>query len=532
MSRRLPRGLRAALAALGLAVLGVGPTGAPELPRASVEAPAAAPSGRVTAVPAGGSLQAALDHAAPGDVIALEAGATYAGPFTLPRKSGEGFIVVRTAAPEAELPAAGQRIGPSHARLMPKLVSSSGPVITAAPGAHHYRFVGVEIAPRGGVFLKNLVELGVGASSLDSLPHHLVFERCYVHGDRVLGARRGIAMNARDVLVADSYFADFKEAGADSQAIAGWNGPGPFALVNNYLEAAGENVMFGGADPTIKDLVPSDIEIRRNHLAKPHERKAGEAGYEGKTWSVKNLLELKNARRVLIDGNLLEGNWRDSQNGFAVLFTVRNQDGGAPWSTVEDVTFQNNVVRHAGAGINILGRDDIRQSGPARRIAIRNNLFADVGGPRWGGTGALLQILNGAAQVVVEHNTALQTGSILVVEGAPSEGFVFRANVLPHNEYGMIGTGTASGTATIARFFPGAVIEGNVIAGGDAARYPRGNHFPASLAAVGFRDQERGDYRLAERSRYRNEAAGRDAGVDMAALTAAGALKTEERVAR
>ena len=83
---------------------------------------------------------------------------------------------------------------------MPKLVSASGPVIAAAPGAHHYRFVGVEIAPRDGVFLKNLVELGVGASSLDSLPHHLVFERCYVHGDRVLGARRGIALNARDVL--------------------------------------------------------------------------------------------------------------------------------------------------------------------------------------------------------------------------------------------------------------------------------------------------------------------------------------------
>jgi hypothetical protein len=235
---------------------------------------------------------------------------------------------------------------------------------------------------------------------------------------------------------------------------------------------------------------------------------------------------------VLIEGNLLEGNWRDSQNGFAVLFTVRNQDGGAPWSTVEDVTFQNNVVRHAGAGINILGRDDIRPSAPARRIAIRNNLFADVGGPRWGGTGALLQILNGAAQVVVEHNTALQTGSILVAEGAPNEGFVFRANVLPHNEYGMIGTGTAPGTATIARFFPGAVIEGNVIAGGDAARYPRGNHFPASLAAVGFRDPERGDYRLAERSRYRNGDAGRDAGVDMAALTGAGALKTEERPTR
>jgi hypothetical protein len=144
----------------------------------------------------------------------------------------------------------------------------------------------------------------------------------------------------------------------------------------------------------------------------------------------------------------------------------------------------------------------------------------------------MLQILNGAAQVVVEHNTALQTGSILVAEGAPSEGFVFRANVLPHNEYGMIGTGTAPGTATIARFFPGAVIEGNVIAGGDAARYPGGNHFPASLAAVGFANQGSGDYQLAQGSRYRNGAAGRDPGLDMAALAAAGALKAGESAPR
>ena len=60
----------------------------------------------------------------------------------------------------------------------------------------------------------------------------------------------------------------------------------------------------------------------------------------------------------------------------------------------------------------------------------------------------------------------------------------------------MIGTGTAPGTATIAHFLPGAVVEGNAIAGGDAARYPRGNYFPASLAAVGFVGSGAGDYRL------------------------------------
>lgn len=30
----------------------------------------------------------------------------------------------------------------------------------------------------------------------------------------------------------------------------------------NFLEAASENVMFGGADPQIPGLVPADIEIR------------------------------------------------------------------------------------------------------------------------------------------------------------------------------------------------------------------------------------------------------------------------------
>ena len=60
-----------------------------------------------------------------------------------------------------------------------------------------------------------------------------------------------------------------KQVAADSQAIAGWNGSGPFKIENNYLEAAGENVMFGGADPKIPQLVPSDIEFRYNHCAKP-----------------------------------------------------------------------------------------------------------------------------------------------------------------------------------------------------------------------------------------------------------------------
>jgi hypothetical protein len=494
----------------------------PELPRLSVDTNPVPPSGRTLAVPAAGNFQAALDAAKPGDVITLEAGATFSGPFILPNKSGPGWIVVRTSAPDSSLPPPGTRVDASYAGVMPKLVAAFGSVIATAPGAHHYRFIGIEIQPRKGVFLQNLVRLGATESAAEQLPHHVIFDRCYFHGDPRKGTRRGVAMNGRDLAVIDSYLSDFKEAGADSQAIAGWNGPGPFKIVNNYLEGAGENVLFGGADPSIPNLVPSDIEIRRNHFAKPLSWKVGDPHFAGMPWTIKNLFELKNARRVLVEGNLFEHNWVHAQSGFAILFTVRNQDGSAPWSVVEDVTFTHNVVRHAASGINILGRDNTHPSQQAKRILITNNFFHDVGGVRWGGDGRLVQLLGGTLDIVIDHNTALQTGSILVVEGPPHTGFVFRNNIVPHNAYGIIGSGSGVGKPTLAAYFPGARILKNVIVGGNPTQYPPDNFFPPSLSDVAFVDRARGDYRLAPFSPYRRAGTdGADPGADVDALKGA-----------
>lgn len=509
------------------------PSSIPELPRLSVDTNYVPPSGQTLAVPAGGNFQAALDAAKPGDVITLEAGAVFSGPFRLPNKPGSGWVIVRSSASDSSLPPPGTRVDPSYAGVMPKLVAASGAVITTAPGAHHYRFIGIEIHPRKGAFLYNLVQLGTAEPAVEKLPHHIIFDRCYLHGDPKKGTRRGIAMNARDVAVIDSYLADFKEAGADSQAIAGWNGPGPFKIVNNYLEGAGENVLFGGADPSIPNLVPSDIEIRRNQFTKPLSWKVGDPSYAGMPWTIKNLFELKNARRVLVEGNLFEHNWVHAQSGFAILFTVRNQDGSAPWSVVEDVTFTQNVVRHAASGINILGRDDTHPSQQTKHILIKNNLFYDIGGARWGGDGRLVQLLEGTVGVVIDHNTALQTGTILMVDGAAHMGFVFRNNIVPHNTYGIIGSGLGVGKPTIAMYFPGGLIRKNVIVGGNAAQYPPDNFFPPSLGDVGFVDRARGDYRLAPFSPYRRAGSdGKDPGVDFDALGGAKAQPSQDRLSR
>src|SRR2546428_12268003 len=97
-------------------------------------------------IPTGGDFQAALNQAMPGDVIILEAGATFTGTFVLPAKSGEGWIVVRTSACDGDLPQSpGHRIAPSFAAFLPKLVApDSQPAIRAASGAHHFWFLGIE----------------------------------------------------------------------------------------------------------------------------------------------------------------------------------------------------------------------------------------------------------------------------------------------------------------------------------------------------------------------------------------------------
>jgi len=452
-------------------------------------------------VPAGGDLQAALTNAQPGDTIALAPGATYTGNFTLPRKAGSTFITLETRGDG--LPGEGVRISPAAAASLAKLRSPSNmPALQTAEGAHHWRIVGVEFqANAGGA--GDIITLGDGSTAqtaLAQVPHDLVIDRCYIHGDAAVGQKRGIALNSASTTVTGSYISDIKAVGQDSQAIAGWNGPGPFSITNNYLEGAGENVLFGGTDPAIANLVPSDITIANNLIAKP-------PSWRSQRWQIKNLLELKNARRVVIRSNTLEYNWLEAQTGFAVLFTVRNQDGRCPWCQVEQVTFEDNLLRHTSAGFQILGADYLHPSQQTRAITIRNNLFYDIDGQNWGGNGYFLQVVGGPRDIVVDHNTVIQDHSsgILQVEGPSVVGFTFTNNLIRHGAYGIIGADRAPGNDSIRAYLPASQISSNVIADGDSSRYPPGNTFPTLAQFQGqFVSYAGGDYRLAAASPWQN----------------------------
>lgn len=501
---------------LVLAVLAGGSAGREELVRER-----AGRVGDVITVATGGDLQEAIDAARPGDTIRLTPGATYTGNFVLPNKDGNQFITIRTADAPGQ-PRIGVRVGPAHAGALAKLQSpNTQPAVRTAPGAHHWRLQLLEFpSTRNGH--GDIIALGDGGRAQNDrrqLPHQLIVDRCYIHGDPDKGQKRGIALNSGATTITNSYIAEIKAKGQDTQAIGGWNGPGPYTIENNRLEAAGENFMLGGADPAIPDLVTEDVVFRGNHLSKP-------VAWRGQGWTVKNLFELKNARRALVEGNLMEYSWQHGQAGYAIVLTPRNQDGGAPWATVEAVTFRHNIIRHAGGGMQIIGADTNHPSGPTRGIHIVDNVFEDINAKQWGGTGAFLLIGNGPSDIVVEHNTVRQSGNIIMAYGGskkepvPVHGLQFRNNLLRHNLYGVHASDRAPGADSLRTFFPDAAFHGNVVAGGNPRNYPAGNVFITEEEFDGqFVDAARGDLRLRQNSRFRRAGTdGKDVGADIAAI--------------
>src|SRR5689334_19826325 len=83
-------------------------------------------------VPPGANLRQAINAAQPGDVVALAPGATYAGGFVLPAKSGDAWITLRTGG-DAGLPGDGGRISPANAGALAKIQQAGGgPAIATA----------------------------------------------------------------------------------------------------------------------------------------------------------------------------------------------------------------------------------------------------------------------------------------------------------------------------------------------------------------------------------------------------------------
>ena len=548
-----------------LAVSAAGNTGydgPAELPRVYLNTALAdtpAPGSTIT-VSAGGDLQSALNQVNCGDTVMLQAGgtffsgSTYGGAFTLPAKSCDDrhWIILRTSAPDTSLPPEGTRMTPCYAGVAslpgrPALACTStkrvlatitysgtgnGPLIFA-PGANHYRLMGLEVT-RTANDGKSVASL-IGPTQHSSMSQ-IVLDRLYIHGTPADETRRGVELSGgTSIAVQDSYISDFHCSVlgncTDSQAVAGGTGSlpmGPYKINHNFLEASGENIIFGGGPAT---QTPADIEIRFNHFFKPMLWLQGQPGFAAPAFIVKNHFELKNAQRVLFDSNALEDTWGGfSQHGYSVLLTPKNQHAESgnvcPICLVTDVTVRYVTIRHVAGAFLIANALSGPNGGPplqGQRYSIHDVIADDIDGDKYIGPGAFAQLSTIASpllqDVTINHVTAFPQ-SVLFNVGVPDtvemRGIVFTNSIVTSGESAITSTGPFPNAPNCARFdvpsttvaqcFSNPTFSFNALLSVPSrypsSKWPRGNflYAPAAIGFVNFNQGNGGDYRLSSSS--------------------------------
>lgn len=550
------------------------------VPSAMVDTPA---PGSVITVNAGEDLQSALNNAQCGDVIQLQAGATFTGRFVVPAKNCDinRWIWIRTSAPDSALPAEGQRVTPCYAgvaslegrpqyscpnpqNVMAKVqmqTKGDGPFRFAA-GANYYRFIGLEVTRPAGTPGK--ARLMSGRGTVD----HLVVDRSWLHGnaqdETYVGVRLSGVTNAA---IVDSYFSDFhciavSGACVDAHAVAGGIGntqDGPFLIQDNFLEASGETVLFGGGPAT---LTPTDIEILGNHFWKPWQWMKGNpnfiGGPDGHPFMVRNHLELKNAVRVLIEANLMENNWGGFlEGGFGIVIGPKNQHARngsdvCPLCQVTDITIRYVHLSHSGAGLRLLTtlsgyKGNGAQALAGTRWSIHDVVLDDLS-TRYVGAGGAFEIMNNWTSnalntLTIDHVTAFpDPGSHMIslgntVKTAPMYGLVFTNNLMMTGRYPVWNTGGGSDscaysdvpiTSINSCFTTNTFSSNGLIAPPSAfppSTWPANNMFPQTVDDVGFANYNNGkggNYELQPSSPYKNMGSdGKDLGANFIGLKAA-----------
>lgn len=479
------------------------------------------------------ALQAAVKNATCGEVIQVEAGATITGNLNLPVKpcNDNHWIIIRTSAADSELPKEGTRLTPCYAgvrslpgrpaypcpspkNVMAKIAWRGSPVVSHG-AVHHYRFIGIEFTHPVGTSAYSL--LSFQANGPTDIPHHIIVDRCWVHGNATGNTQRGVLLNGSYEAVIDSTITDIHQVGADSQGINGWTGTGPFKIVNNFVEGGASSIGFGGAAST---TVPYDIEIRKNYLFKPLSWNMTDPTYLGFKFNTKVSFESKNSSRVLFEGNILENAWGKLQggDGGAVWLGPKNQNNACPICEVNDITFRYNIIRHAGAGIYVFdARSDtggIAQ--PAKRYSIHDNLFDDINevyADSGTGRGILFRLAGSTRfspprDILIQHNTGLAGNSsfgFLFLDTSPDAPIVnlaFKDNLISNGKNGVLGCKGHNGVSVLENCVQNLSFTGNVLMETTESTLS-GNFSSPDASSVGFVDYHkgsRGDYRLCKGS--------------------------------
>ena len=312
---------------------------------------------------------------------------------------------------------------------------------------------------------------------------NIVLDRCWLHG-RGFPTRlqRALGLGSDDSAVVDSVISDvhswrpINPAGGNSSAGA----HGYFAATSNAItlgnvsRATIQNTLFENCIGitvyaeqfrTGSKLTPSDVTIAGNTFRNSDRFRAGSAESDGRYYPARHAIEFKRGQRIVIEGNVFDGNWADWTPLGPVVGLLTRAQGGVPNNRIQDVSIRDNVFRRVATAIQVTSTDDNLDgpSFPAARIAIENNFFENVDFYRMRSTpssvnlfrpsgnfgGQILFLLGSVEDLTLRYNTAIDNrgrgpGFFWYGRGR-SSGVAVTDNVFTHNhDFGLGGLPRAS----------------------------------------------------------------------------------------
>jgi outer membrane biosynthesis protein TonB len=425
-----------------------------ELPRDTVSIAVPAPTRTINVV----SLQAAFDTAKTGDRLLIPSRTTVTSP-TFRSTARTGWVTIQGTDTTSEIT---------------QVIGGEVSAVNIASQAHHIQFLGpLKITTRTST-TNAMFRSYNGETTVAQVPHHIIVNGVIFDPDTNV-LRRCIWPDGAFMAVVNSTLRNCGSRSGDAQGIFIANGPGPYRFEHNYIEGSHQCFMSGGGDPSIPNSIPSDVVFRYNTCVKQlfwhYSGTPPNQTYNGvRQRQVKTIFETKNVRRLLVEGNVFRNVWSDAQVGFCALLKSGNQDWTAPWSQSLDITFRYNRCVNVASGLNLAAQQ--QGAVPMARVSAYDNAFDSLS--TVGGEGKGFQVLDDVRDVILMHNTVSNTtNDAFSFDGLAGIRTVIQANVVPHGDFGVKGSGSSDGLPTIARWMPGGLFQWNAIVGApDCSLYP------------------------------------------------------------
>jgi hypothetical protein len=419
-----------------------------EFPRDTVDIAYPTPTRRVKVCANACSLQAALDQAQGGDELLLPPGSVFP-PLVLKDRASAGWVTIRTDISDSALGSQWTRMTRSRAAALNlatiQSTTNATPAITTLARAHHVRLVGLHITTTASMQYM-LVWFGNSETVVTDLPHHITLDRDLIDVPSATDIKRCVRPDGDYMAIISSSLLNCHSNNGDSQGWLVLNARGPQRIQNNTVEGGHQAFMYGGGDPSVKNLTPCDLYIADNDFTRPASWK--------NVWTTKTIIEFKNGCRALIERNVARNVWASGQTGYALLLKASNQDGGCPLCTTSDVTVRDNRWRTVTSFANLAGHPEQYPVIRATRFSIYDNDVDSVNvgiatmPPGAGQGGDAFQQL-GVDDVFLANNTVRnQTGrSCITWDGPPNLRLTMVANACS-GQYPYNGSGAGAGSIT------------------------------------------------------------------------------------